>query len=219
MRLSIFTPLALGLTLSGCLGGGHSPGQNRSLESMHQPIVSMNSYVFDANASAGEIDPFELRRLNDWFDAMELRYGDEIAIDSSDALAPRAARDAVAALVARRGMLIADHAPITSGRIAPGYMRVVLTRATARVDGCPNWDTRSAINTTSVTTSNYGCATNANMAVMVANPTDLIRGQRRTGNDPLTASKAIGAYRNATPTGAGGLSGSGSTGGSSGGGR
>ena len=81
-----------------------------------------------------------------------------------------------------------------------------------------------------IANSNYGCATNANMAAMVANPADLVRGQRRDTNDPLTASKAINAYRNAAPSGAGGSLGSGggasaaggssgSSGSSSGGGR
>ena len=68
------------------------------------------------------------------------------------------------------------------------------------------------------TTSNYGCASNANLAAMVADPTDLVAGQRGTGNDPLTASKAIEAYRTAPPTGAGGLSNTNTGGGGGGGG-
>ena len=224
MDIRILTPVVLGLAVAGCAGSAVTPSYNRSLESQHQPVVSLNNYVFDADASSGDIDPVELHRFDGWLDAMELRYGDEIGIDNSDAAAPRAARDAVAALVARRGMLLADSAPITGGQAAPGRMRIVLTRATARVDGCPNWQMRSATGSTTIANSNYGCATNANMAAMVANPADLVHGQRRNGNDPLTASKAINAYRNAAPTGGGGLGGAsggggGSGGSSSGGGR
>lgn len=216
-NLSIIPMAALGLALAGCMGGTNGEG-NRSLDSQHQPVVSIQSYVFDAETTSNGIAPMELRRVSDWFDALGVRYGDRIAIDhGSEGYRNRAATDAVAALVARRGMILADYAPITSGAIAPGRVRIVITRSTARVDGCPNWSSNSAIGTASHTTSNYGCATNANLAAMVADATDLVRGQTRTSNDPLTASKAIEAYRTAPPTGAEGLEESGSQGGNGGG--
>ncbi len=216
MRLTHFAPLAVALVVSGCAGFGGGDRDharlNRSLDSVHQPVVRIDSLVFDADASDGQLSPVETQRISDWFDAMELRYGDRVSIDETVALAPRPARDAVAALVAQRGMLLQDHAPMTSGTIAPGRMRIVLTRATARVDGCPNWGTRN-VRSANTTTSNYGCATNANLAAMVADPTDLVHGQSRTSNDPLTASKAITSFRDRPPTGAGGLQGGGTQGG------
>jgi pilus assembly protein CpaD len=54
--------------------------------------------------------------------------------------------------------------------------------------------------------SNFGCAVNANLAAMVANPEDLIHGREGSGvGDTLTSSKAVGAYRKAEPTGTKGL--------------
>jgi pilus assembly protein CpaD len=54
--------------------------------------------------------------------------------------------------------------------------------------------------------SNYGCASNAALAAMVADPTDLIQGREAgTGGDTATASKAIRAYRDTAPTGTKGL--------------
>lgn len=217
--LTIIPAVALGLALSGCIGGGRSDAAiNRSLDSVHQPVVRIDSFVFDADARSGNLSPIEQRRINDWFDALGVRYGDRIAIDAASGPAPRAARDDLAMMVARRGMMVADHAPITSGTIPSGHMRIVLTRAIARVDGCPDWGTRSAAFGNATTTSNYGCANNANLAAMVADPTDLVSGRRGTGNDPLTASKAIEAYRTAPPTGAGGLSNTNTSGGGGGGG-
>lgn len=223
MRIRILAPaVVIGLTLSSCMGSGTGAESNRSLDSVHQPIVAINNYVYDAEAGTGNFSPVELRRINDWLDAMNVRYGDRVSIDDAAGSVPRAARDAVAMMIARRGMLLSDHAPITEGAIGSGRVRIVLTRSTARVDGCPNWDTRSAIGSSNTTTSNYGCATNANLAAMVADATDLVRGQSRASNDPRTASKAIDAYRTAPPTGAGGLGGEGTAGGggsSGGGGR
>ena len=219
MRIRILGPVAvIGLALSGCMGSGDGAEANRSLDSVHQPVVSVSNYVYDAEAPSGSLTPTELRRVSDWLDALNVRYGDRVAIDDAAGAVPRPARDAVAMLMARRGMMLSDYAPITSGEIAPGRVRVVLTRSIARVDGCPNWDTRSAIGSSNTTTSNYGCASNANLAAMVADATDLVRGANRANNDPLTASKAIEAYRNAPPTGAEGLGGEGAGGEENGGG-
>ncbi len=217
MRIAILaTAMTTGLALAGCINSGPA---NRSLESVHQPIVSVNNYVLDADASSGILSPTETRRVSDWLDAMQIGYGDQIAIDDSAASnTSRAARDTVAMLLARKGLLLANHAPLTGGAIRSGSIRVVITRASARVPGCPDWGTRSSTDFQNATTSNYGCATNANMAAMVADANDLVHGQSSTGNDPLTASRAIGTYRAATPTGAGGLN-SNSTSGSSGGGQ
>lgn len=213
-RIVFLAPALAALALAGCAGGSGNVGSthNRSLDSVHQPVVSFASYVFDADASDGMLSPTETRRVNDWFDAMEVRYGDRVAIDEASSNAPRAARDTVAMLIARRGMLLQDSAPITTGDIAPGRMRVVITRSSARVDGCPDWSTRH-VRSSNTTTSNYGCATNANLAAMVADASDLVHGTSRGSNDPLTASKAISTYRNRPPTGAGGLSGGGTQGG------
>jgi pilus assembly protein CpaD len=217
----IIAAFAIGTALSGCMGGSNAE-MNRSLDSVHQPVVRVSSYVLDADAASGMLTPTEMRRVGDWLDAMEVGYGDRVAVDETAAFNSRAARDAVAMLVARKGLLLAENAPMTSGAIAPGSIRIVITRASARVDGCPNWDTRTSNNWSNATTSNYGCATNANLAAMVADPNDLIAGEGADSSDPLTASRAIGAYRAAPASGTSGSGGSGSsggTGGSSGGGK
>lgn len=223
MRMKVMAPaIVIGLSLSGCLGvGGSGEGAqfNRSMDSVHQPVVEIRSFVYDADAGSGTLSPTELRRVRDWFDSMNVRYGDRVAVDDAEGNTPRAARDALAMLVAQRGMLLADHAPITTGTIAPGHMRIVLTRSTAQVPGCPDWGTRSAALSTNNTTSNYGCASNANLAAMVADATDLVRGQSSQSTDPLQASKAITTFRTAPPTGAEGLSTDNSATGGSGGGR
>ena len=52
----------------------------------------------------------------------------------------------------------------------------------------------------------YGCAVNSNLAAMVANPEDLLEGQKGTGETVVaTGTRAIQTYREAAPTGAGGL--------------
>jgi pilus assembly protein CpaD len=216
MRIKIMATAALiGVSLSGCLGGGTEGLTNRGLESVHQPVVTQDHYVLDVPAPNGELGPDASRRVSEWMDAIGVRYGDRVSIDDTATNGARPARDVVHALLIRKGLMLSDNAPITPGVIAPGNVRVVISRAHASVPGCPDWGTRSATDFNTRTTSNYGCATNANVAAMVADPLDLVRGQNDRTNDPLTASRAINTYRTAPPTGAGGLQGTG-TGGSGG---
>ena len=192
--------LSLGLALGAC---GGMP-TNRSLESVKQPVVERTNYTFDARANQGGLAISEQKRLADWFEAMDLRYGDRVAID--DPMASGATREVISKLAARHGILISDGAPVTAGYVDPGNVRVVLTRSTASVPGGPDWSAKSDMNYANATSPGYGCAINGNLAAMVANPEDLVTGQKGTGQTVVTtSSKAIGSYREQAPTGEGGL--------------
>jgi len=192
--------LSLGVTLSAC---GGMP-THRGLESLNQPVVERSNYTLDVAASEGGLSIPEQRRLAGWFEAMELSYGDRVAID--DPMNNPATRSAVAALAGRHGILVQDGAPVTAGYVQPGSVRVVLTRSTASVPGCPNWTASSDMNYNNATSPGYGCSINGNLAAMIANPEDLIRGQEGTGETIVsTSNKAINSYREQAPTGEGGL--------------
>jgi pilus assembly protein CpaD len=136
--------------------------------------------------------------------SLRLGYGDRVALD--DPNPNRAAvRDDVAAQIAPYGLLLSDDAPITGSTVPPGMVRVVVSRMKATVPGCPDFSRVHEPEFDNNTSSNQGCAVNSNLAAMVANPGDLVRGQPGTDTiDPATSSKAIDSYRKATPTGAAG---------------
>ncbi|MBO9695582.1 MAG: CpaD family pilus assembly protein [Sphingopyxis sp.] len=201
-KIATWTILAVATSLGGCSGAAYS---NRSLESVHQPVVNNSIYQFDVAASNGELPPGEQGRLQGWFDAMGIRYGDRIAIEDSSLYGASAAQATVRSMVERRGLLLSSDVPVTTGTVPEGHLRIVVTRASASVPGCPNWDSKSSINLTNSTSSNYGCATNSNLAAMVADPNDLIKGARNTGSDPTAATRAIQTYRTKPQTGAGEL--------------
>jgi pilus assembly protein CpaD len=179
---------------------------NRSVDSVHQPVVERTDFLLDVGVGPHGLAIGEADRLAGWFDGLGLGYGDTITIDDPMGWHGGAAQDGVAAVVARYGMLIGhDAPPLTAGRPTPGTLRVVVSRATAHVDGCPDWrHTNSEYASGSAT--NYGCATASNLAAMIANPEDLVVGQggNRTADARLSV-KAIKAYRDAAATGAGGL--------------
>ena len=170
---------------------------------MNQPVVERTNYTLDVSTGAGGLSLPEQRRLAGWFEAMNLKYGDRIAID--DPLGSHATKAAVEALASRYGLLLSDRAPVTPGYLDAGTARIVITRSTAHVPGCPDWRGGSDFNPHNATSHNYGCATNSNLAAMVADPEDLIRGKDHTGETVvMSATKAISTYRQAPPSGAGG---------------
>ena len=129
------------------------------------------------------------------FDALELGYGDRVAIDDPNYSTNPVAKAAVEAIVARYGLLISDTAPITDGYVPAGLMRVVVSRTSASVPGCPDFSHRSHTDFQVRTSENYGCGTNSTLSAMIADPEDLVRGQNKAGEDQSRASKAIRAYR------------------------
>ncbi len=192
-KFNIVASFVVGLSVTGCVG---SISDNNSLYSVHQPVIERNNYALDVNLSNNDgITSFEQKRLTEWMSALNLGYGDRVSLDFGDGYNNALAQQAVADLAANRGLLIQDQAPLTEGRIPSGAVRVIVSRSTASVPSCPNWETTSNSNFNSGNHSNYGCATNSNLAAMVADPEDLVRGVDKSSSDPTNGKKAIDAYR------------------------
>lgn len=202
--------IALGLStlLAGC--GGMSTYQG--YESIHQPVVERNQFTLDLATGNAGLARGESERLSGWFSALNLRYGDRIAID--DPLASPSTRTAIEQAAAHYGLLVGNDVPVTQGYVNAGTARVVVSRTTASVPHCPDWSSNSESNPLNATHSNFGCAVNSNLAAMVANPEDLLHGAHG-GNQSTapTSDKAVGQFQAAQPTGANGIKSTSSKGG------
>lgn len=75
----------------------------------------------------------------------------------------------------------------------------VVTADRAFVPNCPNWKS-SGRDSAAMTDTNYGCAVNSNLAAMVADPLDLVRGKSGDLTDTPVVFRAIKAWREAEPT-------------------
>ncbi len=207
-RVQLTAALLIATGLAGCASGPSGPvtaRNNPSLYSVHQPVIQRNDYVLDLDASGDTLSVSEQARLAAWLETIELRYGDRLYVDEPRDYPAAGARAGVASLVGEYGMLLQPgSAPVIQGAVAPGTVRIVVSRATASVPGCPDWG-EDQIAPTVRTSSNYGCATNANLAAMIADPNDLVIG--REGNvdrSSQTANRAIRVYRDRAQTGASG---------------
>lgn len=199
----MFTRIALPLLMAPALLLGGCGTYNGGMESANQPVVQRTDYVFDMQTAGSSLADGEQNRLSGWLQSMQLKYGDKVAID--DGGDGSTGRSQVAAEAGRYGLMLADRPPVTVGQVAPGTVRVVVTRMSASVPNCPDHSREYQPDFSASTTSNFGCAVNSNLAAMVADPADLVRGEPGSPtSDPTTSAKAIGARRAAPPTGAGG---------------
>jgi len=202
MRSKLGLLMVATAALAGC---GYTPHDlpDRGVEAVNAPVVTRADYVFDAAAPGGMLSPAEKGRLDAWFRGLDLGYGDSIYVDAAGA---DAARYDVAQVAGNYGMLVQAGVPMTAGQVAPGSVRVVVSRARAEVPGCPNWRVPSQPNFQNRTTSNFGCGVNSALAQQVANPEDLLHGREGTTVvDPRTGTKAVNYYRSQAPTGTKGL--------------
>lgn len=176
-------------------------GLERSLDSVNQPVVQRADFSIDLAAPSGGLSALERGRLRGWFATLGLGYGDRIFVEEPYGRGPATAD--VARVTSEFGLLLSDGVPVTQGQVAPGMVRVVVSRSTASVPGCPAVDPGQSA---SLTSPDYGCAVNSNFAAMVADPQDLVLGQAGSvTGDTTVATKAIKTYREAPPTGTKGL--------------
>lgn len=179
-------------------------GRNPTVYSVNQPVVQRVDYAIDLGAGGNGIADSELYRLSEWFESLQLGYGDRVFVDAG--YGGERARQDVARVADEYGLLVSPGTPVTSGGGQPGSVRVIVSRSEASVPGCPDWADGSEINARISTSSNYGCAINSNLARMIADPNDLVLGQTHSGNgNAATASKAIRFHRDSAPTGTQGL--------------
>lgn len=201
LALSLVTALAVPMSAAA------KAPTNRGMQSVHQPVVSYMTFVYDVQESGeGKLSQAEHSRLSGWLDSIAVGYGDHLALATDGVYIAPALRESIADILGHRGMLVEEDASAAAGRAPNGYVRLILRRATASVPGCPDWSSKAESNMSDGVSTNFGCGVNSNLAAMIANPEDLVRGQ--TANSDLrtaTSNLAIKTYREKIPTGSGEL--------------
>jgi pilus biogenesis lipoprotein CpaD len=74
-------------------------------------------------------------------------------------------------------------------------VEVVLERYLVTLPACPDWSRESGTDFDNLPSSNFGCATAANLGLMVAEPRDLVRGRPLGPADGIHQAEGIVRYR------------------------
>ena len=78
--------------------------------------------------------------------------------------------------------------------VPPNHAIVEVSRTLVTLPPCPNWSKRSSSDDANAPSSNFGCATETNLGLMVANPTDLASGRPAGGAAGEPAVSAMHRY-------------------------
>ena len=176
---------------------------NRGMQSERQPVVSYTNFAYDVQTgNGGGLSPSEAQRLDGWLASVDVGYADRVVVSAAGSAYGSTISSNIANLVARHGLLIEEDGSSSSD----GLVRVTVRRASASVPGCPDWSDKQETNGMGNTSRNYGCGVNGNLAAMVANPEDLVRGKTSASDlRSATSNRAIQIYRDKAPTGTGDL--------------
>lgn len=74
-------------------------------------------------------------------------------------------------------------------------VEVVLERYLVTLPACPDWSRQSGTDFANLPHSNFGCATQTNLGLMVAEPRDLVRGRELGPADGIHQAEGIVRYR------------------------
>jgi pilus assembly protein CpaD len=177
-RLALLAGLAL---VAGCNPGAPTPVGWTDPVTPKENKVELVTLDHDVHFAKGTrtVAAEEAAGLADFLRDNAVSDGDTATIDSPGGGSSLAAlrRAAVVAELKRNHVIVR----LASAEAAPsGAVRIHVTHAVVIAPLCPDWSKPEADNPANAPSSNYGCATEANLAQMVANPADLVRG-RQTG--------------------------------------
>ena len=122
-------------------------------------------------------------------------YGDEFAIDAGSEATDGDRRQAIIAYLRSRGLSVSTQPAVYGGALAPNTVRLILNRYVVTPPPCPDWRKPAGEDYNNQAGSNFGCATETNLGLMVANPKDLVDGRTIGPADGEQAAKAIETYR------------------------
>lgn len=196
--------LAATAALVGCAAPAGNTAAYNGIGNPHVAEVAQVTRTLDLATAGGGLAAGEAARAADWLASIGFGYGDRVSVADGDGFAAAGARGELARAVGRYGLVLSDTAPVTSGVVPSGAVRLVVLRAQATVPGCPAWNATDTL--LGGDTRGFGCASASNLAQMVADPNDLLMGKSApdTGTSAATATKAINALRDADGTSGGG---------------
>lgn len=126
---------------------------------------------------ASELSPVERARLSEFLRTSEARPHDSIYLEPAAGDHLSVARvNALARELLHRGYEVSPLPP-SRDAVRPNSLLVVVERYVATPPNCPNFSKSSSDDHENALPSNWGCANQTNLSLMVANPRDLVIGR------------------------------------------
>jgi pilus assembly protein CpaD len=173
-------PGAISVALALMLGACATPPDNMADEGAaptpHQAVVSFQTrtLVVHFPPDAETPEPGQISALNVLFGTGELARGDHVIVERPPGDLAQVRADLLSAGLVREGL---STSLAVNPIVGASELRLVVEHAIASAPGCPDWSKSPDKNFANTVHTNFGCATAANLAAMVADPHDLLNGR------------------------------------------
>lgn len=192
--IGIISLAAICFGLSGCLAEKSMWSENDTIKrnsvALHH-ITHDVAFSGDAtgltDAQAEDIDRFLARSM--------AGYGDTFAIDAGEDRVSASRREALVSYLRARGLVVSAEPAVYGASLTSGTVRLILNRYVVTPPPCPDWRHPTNPDFNNQPSGNFGCATQTNLGLMVANPRDLVDGKSLGTTDAENAAKAVQNYR------------------------
>ncbi len=156
----------------------------------HEHSISFNS---PANLLTNQ----EARSLDRFLSDIDLRPSDRLFVDVGPQSGEVVADNRVGVIneQLRHYVPNAQALAITGEKGSAGNIRLIVGRYVVLPPNCPNLSRPSSSNPGNFNDSNFGCSTQRNLGLMLADPGDLLRGRALGPADGEALSRGIRAYR------------------------
>lgn len=167
------TPLALGLATALLLGACAPVTSYTDAEAPRNLTTDSATTRVDLHFAPGsaQLSPADAAKLRHLAAAGSIGVADRVTVASSGP--PYVVQQRVSSVSAT----MLPYGIVVSGAqladVPLNHAVVEVTRTLVTLPPCPNWSKRSQPDYANAPSSNFGCATETNLGLMVANPTDL----------------------------------------------
>jgi pilus assembly protein CpaD len=133
--------------------------------------------------------PADVARLHAWAAGGQIAPSDRVAVAAAGPPGLAAARVATISRELLRYRIVAD--TFMPAWLPPNRAVIDSVRYLVTLPPCPNWSKPPTEGFTNTASSNFGCATAVNLALMAASPADLVSGRRVGAADGVRAAAAV----------------------------
>ncbi len=202
-HISILASVMISLILAGCSGATNYMDS----DSHKRNEVEMVRIPFTVTFEAGS--PNLSGKMTEELDIFMMKsnvsYGDELSMDFPLQRDGKLSKQnetrlaSLSALLKKRGLRLSTD--ITPYGLSPreNQARLLISRYVVTPPRCGDWSQPSNKNYGNSSLLNLGCANQANLGLMVANPRDLIIGTNNGSPDAEKSAKAVNTYRTKKP--------------------
>lgn len=188
------TLLAIGLAFAGCAPQTSQWSPAEAPRDVKVTLVRM-AHAVQFRPNEDRLNPTEAARLGAFIRDQNVGYGDQILLVGGDGVLAQRRQEAIAAVFARSGLRVVRDVQIEGVSPAPNELRVVVSRHVVTPPACPNWSKRADDDFGNTVNSNFGCTTQTNLGLMVADPGDLLAGQTLGPADGELSAFRVESYR------------------------